>query len=80
MSKYSPLAPNWDTSSFGHPSDQAPLQRSALGEHLVHCRDQRSKLHRLEHGAGELRRLVAGRFITSALLLTLLIGASLMAL
>jgi len=80
MSKYSPLSPHWDTSSFGHPTDAAPLQREALGDHLAQCSAQRSPLHRLENGAGELRRLVAGRFVTSALLLTLLVGASLMAL
>jgi len=80
MSKYSSLAPNWDTSSFGHPSDHAPLHRSALGEHLAHCSAQRGGLQRLGHGAVSVRRLVAGRFVTAALVLTLLVGASLMAL
>lgn len=80
MSKYSSLAPIWDTSSFGHPTDAAPLQRSALGDHLVHCSAQRGRLRRLENGAGELRRLVAGRFVTSAVLLTLIVGVSLLAL
>lgn len=80
MPKYSSLSPTWDTSSFGHPTDAAPLQRSALGDHLVHCTAQRGRLQRLENGAGELRRLVAGRFVTAAMLVTLLVGASLLAL
>lgn len=80
MSKYSPLSPNWDTSSFGHPSDQAPLQSTALREHLAHCSAQRGRLQRLEHGAGQLRRLVAGRFVTAALVLTVMVSASLLAL
>jgi hypothetical protein len=80
MSKYSPLAPSWVTSSLGHPADSAALQHAALGDHLAQCSAQRGRLQRLENGAVEFRRLVAGRFVTSALLLTLLIGASLMAL
>lgn len=80
MPKYSSLAPTWDTSSFGHPSEQAPRQHAALGDHLAHCSAQRGGLQRLGNGAVSLRRLVAGRFVTAALVLTLLVGASLMAL
>jgi hypothetical protein len=80
MSKYSSLASNSDTSSCGYPSDQAPLQHAALGDHLAHCSAQRGGLQRLGNGAVSLRRLVAGRFVTAALVLTLLVGASVMAL
>lgn len=80
MSKNYPLAPHWVTSSLGHPAAVAPHQHAALGDHLAQCSAQRGRLQGLENGAVELRRLVAGRFVTSALLLALLVGASLMAL
>jgi len=80
MSKYAPLAPHWATASLGHPAAAAPQEHAALGDHLAQCSAQRGRLQRLESGAVELRRLVAGRFITSALLITLLVAASLLAL
>ncbi|MDZ4130670.1 MAG: hypothetical protein U1E02_41840 [Hydrogenophaga sp.] len=80
MSKYASLAPHWDTSSLGCPADAAAPQHAALGDHLAQCSAQRGRLQRLENGAGSLRRLVAGRFVTAALVVTLLVGASLMAL
>jgi len=80
MSKYAPLAPHWATASLGHPADTALPPHAALGDHLAQCSAQRGRLQRLESGAVELRRLVAGRFITSALLITLLVAASLLAL
>ncbi|MDP2416855.1 MAG: hypothetical protein U1D25_00010 [Hydrogenophaga sp.] len=80
MPKISPLTPHWVTSSLGHPAAAAPHQHAALGDHLAQCSAQRGRLQGLENGAVELRRLVAGRFVTSALLLALLVGASLMAL
>ena len=80
MSKFSPQAPNWDTSSFGHPAEISPLQRSALGDHLAHCCAQRDRPRALRIGVGRLHGLLAERVITSALLITLLVGASLLAL
>lgn len=80
MSQHAPLAPHWATASLGHPAAAAPQEHAALGDHLAQCSAQRGRLQSLENGAVELRRLVAGRFITSALLITLLVAASLLAL
>lgn len=80
MSKFSPQAPNWDTSSFGHPAEISPLQRSALGDHLAHCGAQRDRLQALGTGVGKLHGLLAERVVTSALLITLLVSALLLAL
>ena len=74
MSKYAPLAPHWATASLGHPAD------TALGNPLAQGRAQRSHPQRLESGSGSLGRLVAGRFVTAALAVALLVAASLMAL
>ncbi|MDZ4292768.1 MAG: hypothetical protein U1C47_12665 [Hydrogenophaga sp.] len=76
MSKIPSMSPNWDTSSFGHPADFSALERSALGDHLVHCGAQRGPLQTLRSGADELQGLLAGRVITSAVVLTLMFGGS----
>jgi hypothetical protein len=76
MSKISSLAPSWDTSSFGHPADISPLERSALGDHLNQCGALRGPLQALQTGADELHGMVAGRVVTSVLVLMLLVGGS----
>ena len=76
MSKIPSMSPSWDTSSFGHPADISLRERSALGDHLAHCGAQRGPLQALRNGADELQGLLAGRVITSAVVLTLLFGGS----
>lgn len=76
MSKIPSMSPSWDTSSFGHPADISLRERSALGDHLAHCGAQHGPLQTLRNGADELQGLLAGRVITSAVVLTLLFGGS----
>ena len=76
MSKITALSPNWDTSSFGHPADITPLERSALGDHLSQCGALRGPLQTLQTGADELQDILAGRVVTSALVILLLVGGS----
>jgi hypothetical protein len=52
------------------------MERTALGDHLVHCGAQRGPLQTLRSGADELQGLLAGRVITSAVVLTLMFGGS----
>lgn len=80
MSTISSREPTWDTSSFGHPADISPLERSALGDHLSQCGALRGPLQTLQTGAGELHGMVAGRVVTSVLVLVLLVGGSWLAL
>lgn len=80
MMNRSTTTPSWDTSSFGHPADRSPLQRSELADHMVHCHAHQGHLQGLEDKARELRSLLAGRFVTSVLLLALLLGVSWLAL
>jgi hypothetical protein len=74
MSKITSLAPGWDTSSFGHPADISPLERSALGDHLSQCGALRGRLHALRTGVDGLHGLLAGHVVTSAILAMLLVG------
>lgn len=80
MSKISSRVPCWDTSSFGHPPDISPPERNALGEHLSHCGALRGPLQTLQNGADELHGLVAGRVVTTVLVLVLMVGGSWLAL
>ncbi|WP_291010619.1 hypothetical protein [Hydrogenophaga sp.] len=74
MSNISSQAPCWDTSSFGHPADVSPLERSALGEHLSQCGALRGRLHTLRTGADGLHGLLTGHVVTTAMVAMLLVG------
>ncbi len=79
MSKISFQTPRWDTSSFGHPADILPLERSALSDHLSQCGALRGWLHTLRIGVDRLHGLLVGHVVTSVLAVTLLVvGAWLM--
>jgi len=76
MHTTSSMAPTWDTSSFGHPADISTLERSALGDHLNQCGALRGPLHILRSGGNALHGLVAGRVVTSVVVLLVLFGGS----
>eukprot|EP01041_Mallomonas_annulata_P025344 gene25344-46356_t len=66
MPKSTAFAPSWDTSSFGHPADLLPLERSALAEHLSLCSRSRGPLQTLRNGAGLVRGFVAPRLMADS--------------
>jgi hypothetical protein len=66
----------WDTASLGQSPDVSPLERSALSEHLSQCGRLRGPLQSLSSGAGDLQGMLAGRVITSVLVLILFVGGS----
>ena len=76
MSKIPALPPCWNTSSFGHSADISPLERSDLGEHLSHCGALRGPVHKLLNMGSGLHGLVAGRAVTSTLVVLLLVGGA----
>ncbi|QCB45429.1 hypothetical protein [Hydrogenophaga sp. PAMC20947] len=78
MSKISSHTPSWDTSSFGHTAEISPLERSALGDHLSQCGALRGPLQTLQTGADDLHDMVAGRVVTSVLVILLLVGGSML--
>ena len=76
MSKISSMPSCWDTASLGEPADISSRERSALSEHLSLCGALRGPLQSLWTGADEVQRLLAGRVVTSALVVTVLVGGS----
>jgi hypothetical protein len=69
--------PRWSTSSFATNAHTLPLELSALGEHLEHCNDLTGRLFALRCGADAVHRFVAPRFVTTLVVVALLIGGSL---
>ncbi len=70
----------WTTSSFGAAADTSPMELSALGDHLSHCKAQSGRLFALRCQAASLHNFVAARFVTTvvALLAAGLMGAALL--
>jgi hypothetical protein len=75
MSNQAITAPNWTTSSFGETVDTTPMELSALGEHLESCNGSRGPLFALRCAGERLDGFVTGRFVTTLVVVTLLIGA-----
>ena len=65
----------WTTSSFGGAADTSPMELSALGEHLDLCKGKHGRLFTLQCIAETLARFMAARFVTTLVLVALLIGA-----
>lgn len=66
----------WTTASFGGTADTSPMELSALGDHLGHCRDAHGKLFAFQCLAERAHGFVSARFVTSLVVIILLIGAS----
>lgn len=80
MPKNSAVTPLWTTSSFGHPAEVLPAERSDLSAHLTHCGTLRGPFQALRSGAGEIQGVLAARVVTSFVLIALLFGGSWLAL
>ncbi|MDO8252693.1 MAG: hypothetical protein Q7T78_23645 [Rhodoferax sp.] len=72
--------PSWSTASFGDTVDTSPLELSALGEHLDLCRGSHDRLFALQCAAQTMHGFVAARFVTTVVLVVLLIGVGSMVL
>ena len=70
----------WSTSSFGATTDTSPMELADLGEHLDRCRAAPSSLSALRYCAEILHGFVAARFVTTLLIVALLMGGGLLAL
>lgn len=66
--------PSWSTASFGDAADTSPTELSALGEHLDLCRGARGRLFALQCAVQAMHGFVAARFVTTLVVVTLLIG------
>ncbi|HEY5581983.1 MAG TPA: hypothetical protein VIK56_12630 [Rhodoferax sp.] len=74
------VTPSWSTASFGDTADTSPMELSALGEHLDLCKGSRGRLFALHCVAQTLKGFVAARFVTTLVLVALLIGVASLAL
>ena len=70
------VVPRWSTSSFGGSSDLSGTESSALRDHLSVCSGQRGRWFTLRCAAEAMNGFVSGRFVTTLVMATLLIGAS----
>jgi len=70
------VTPIWSTSSFGATTDTSPMELSALGEHLGHCRGSRGRLFALRCAAETMNGFVTARFVTTLAAAALFIGVA----
>ena len=68
--------PCWSTASFGDTAHTSPMELSALGEHLNLCKGSRGRLFTLQCVAETMNSFVAPRFVTTLVVVALLIGVS----
>lgn len=66
--------PSWSTAAYGDRAETSPQELSALGEHLDLCRVSHGNLAVLHHAAQSMHGFGASRFVTTLLVITLLIG------
>ena len=65
----------WTTASLGGTADTSPMELSALGDHLDHCRENQGSWFVLRCYAEVIHQFVASRFVTTLVVATFLIGA-----
>jgi hypothetical protein len=68
--------PFWSTASFGDSVDTSPMEVSALGEHLDLCKGSRGRLFALRSAAESMSGFMAARFVTTLVVVALLIGVA----
>ena len=71
--------PAWSTAAFGGAADMLPIEMSALGEHLAGCRSVSGRMFALRCAAETVHGFVVARFVTTVLVVGLVIGAALLA-
>lgn len=67
---------DWSTASIGDAADTSPAELSELGEHLGHCRRWSGRLFTLQCRAQRLHAFVAGRIVTTLVVVGLLYAAA----
>ena len=64
----------WSTASFGATAETTPIDLSILGAHLELCKASHRQLFTLQCFAQTMHGFVVARFVTTLVLLVLLIG------
>jgi len=70
----------WSTSSFSHTTDTSPIEVRELGAHLARCKGCRGRWFAFQCAADALHDFVAGRFVTTVVVATALMGLGALAL
>lgn len=70
----------WSTSSFSHTTDTSPVELRELGAHLARCKGCRGRWFALQCVADALHDFVVGRFVTTVVVATALMGLGALAL
>ena len=70
----------WPTASLAHLVESHAVEQSALGRHLAVCKQSSTRLHALQRGAEAVHGFLAARFVTTLVIIALLIAASTLAL
>jgi len=74
------ISPRWSTSAYGEPADTSPVDLTELGEHLHLCRGSQGRLFGLHCAAERMNGIVAPRFITTLLVVTMIMTVALLVL
>ena len=76
MTTTSVPSPTWRTASYADSSNATLLDMSALGEHLDVCKRRTGSMFAVQRGAELMHGFFAGRFVTTLVLIALIIGIS----
>lgn len=75
-----PARPSWVTAAFPETAETTPMELSALGAHVDRCNGSRGRMFALRCAADTLVGFLAPRFVTTAVIVALVLGiASLLA-
>jgi hypothetical protein len=66
--------PIWSTAAYGHTAETSPQELSVLGEHLDLCRDPHGHVTALHAAVQAMHGFGASRFITTLLVIGLLMS------
>jgi len=65
---------SWSTASFGGNSDTSPMELVSLGDHLGVCKSVHGHVFAIYCAAETMRGFMVTRFVTTLVVLALLIG------
>ena len=68
--------PIWSTAAYGDTAETTPQELSALGEHLDVCRNSHGHVAALHRAAQAMHGFGATRFVTTLLVVALLMGVA----
>lgn len=70
----SPPSRSWSTASFGLSAETSPVEWSSLGDHLGACKSPHRHLFALHCAAETMHGFIVSRFVTTLVVIALLIG------